>query len=101
MPAFTVGSLIQYDREIFTRRVGAPGLSCLREKFMSAGAVPGIGFLGAGKMATALARGWLTAGLAVPERMCASDPMPQARQAFAAETGVRVAADNREVVADN
>jgi pyrroline-5-carboxylate reductase len=58
-----------------------------------------IGFLGAGKMATALARGWTRAGLATVEHTLASDPLPAARQAFAAETGARATADNREVVA--
>jgi pyrroline-5-carboxylate reductase len=66
---------------------------------MAGGDVPRIGFLGAGKMATALARGWAAAGLAASDRMLASDPLPQARQAFTAETGVRAVADNREVVA--
>src|SRR5687767_12399569 len=66
---------------------------------MTSGAGPRIGFLGAGKMATALARGWLAAGLADRERILASDPLPQARQAFHAETEVKAAADNREVVA--
>jgi pyrroline-5-carboxylate reductase len=50
-------------------------------------------------MATALARGWLTAGLIMAEPACASDPLPQARQAFAAETGLRTTENNREVVA--
>jgi pyrroline-5-carboxylate reductase len=58
-----------------------------------------LGFLGAGKMATALARGWIDAGLAAPDRVLASDPIPAARQAFAAVTRARVTADNREVVA--
>jgi pyrroline-5-carboxylate reductase len=66
---------------------------------MIGGSVPHIGFLGAGKMATALARGWLMAGLASRDRMLASDPVPQARHSFATETGVRTTADNREVVA--
>lgn len=57
-----------------------------------------IGFLGAGKMATALARGWLSAGLATADRTLASDPYPQAQQAFTQETGIRAVADNREVV---
>ncbi len=57
-----------------------------------------LGFLGAGKMATALARGWIDAGLAVPEHIVASDPVPAARDAFAAVTGARATADNREVV---
>jgi pyrroline-5-carboxylate reductase len=59
---------------------------------------PRIGFLGAGRMATALAHGWLTAGLAGPERILASDPMIRARQAFTAATGVPATVGNREVV---
>lgn len=57
-----------------------------------------IGFLGAGKMATALARGWVRAGLAAAEHMVASDPLPNARQVFTAETHIRTSGDNREVV---
>jgi pyrroline-5-carboxylate reductase len=60
---------------------------------------PAIGFLGAGKMATALTRGWLQAGLLRPERVHASDPLPAARAAFQQETGVAATADNRHVVA--
>src|SRR5947208_2277884 len=58
-----------------------------------------VGFLGAGKMATALARGWHTAGLVAQEHVVASDPLTSAREAFAAETGMRSTSDNREVVA--
>ncbi|MCS7044956.1 MAG: pyrroline-5-carboxylate reductase [Gemmataceae bacterium] len=58
-----------------------------------------IGFLGAGKMATALAKAWLATGHASPEHLAASDPLEQARAAFAAGTGAFVAADNSEVVA--
>jgi pyrroline-5-carboxylate reductase len=65
---------------------------------MSSGEVPTIGFLGVGKMATALARAWLAAGLVTADRLRASDPLPQARDAFHAETGVRAVADNRRVV---
>jgi len=57
-----------------------------------------IGFLGAGKMATALAKGWLAAGLVTPDRLCGSDPMPQARAAFHKETGAAALDDNRAVV---
>jgi pyrroline-5-carboxylate reductase len=58
------------------------------------------GFLGAGKMATALARGWLAAGLTTPEEISASDPVPEARDAFAAATGAAASGDNRQVVAE-
>jgi pyrroline-5-carboxylate reductase len=65
---------------------------------MSSGDVPVIGFLGAGKMATALARGWVAAGLTTPDRILAGDPLPQARDAFQAETGINAGADNRQVI---
>jgi pyrroline-5-carboxylate reductase len=57
-----------------------------------------IGFLGAGQMATALARGWLAAGLLTREQALASDPSPQARAAFQAATGINAVPDNRQVV---
>jgi pyrroline-5-carboxylate reductase len=57
-----------------------------------------IGFLGAGKMATALARGWLAAGLTSTDKALASDPLPEARQSFTRETGIRSTPSNREVV---
>jgi pyrroline-5-carboxylate reductase len=57
-----------------------------------------IGFLGAGKMATALARGWLAAGLATRDRLSASDPLAAARESFHAETGVAATEDNRAIV---
>lgn len=63
---------------------------------MSEPAVGSIGFLGAGKMATALAGPWLRAGLV--KQVHASDPVPEARQAFAKETGTNAGTDNREVV---
>lgn len=57
-----------------------------------------IGFLGAGKMATALAKGWLAAGLVQAKCMLASDPMAAARAAFEEVTGVAASAENRRVV---
>jgi pyrroline-5-carboxylate reductase len=57
-----------------------------------------IGFLGAGKMATALARGWLEAGLTAADRVLAGDPVPQARTQFAEDTGTVALEDNRQVV---
>jgi pyrroline-5-carboxylate reductase len=58
-----------------------------------------VGFLGAGRMATALARAWVRAGLVRADCCRASDPLPQARQAFTAETGCAAGADNRAVAA--
>jgi pyrroline-5-carboxylate reductase len=66
---------------------------------MTEGTITRIGFLGAGQMATALARGWLAAGLARADRLLASDPLTAARHAFATETGARATAANGEVVA--
>ncbi len=59
---------------------------------------PHIGFLGAGKMATALAKGWLDAGLVRTDHVIASDPVAEARDAFAKATKATATADNREVV---
>jgi pyrroline-5-carboxylate reductase len=58
-----------------------------------------VGFLGSGRMATALAKGWLRAGLVRADSCRASDPLASARQSFAAETGCSAVADNREVAA--
>ena len=46
-----------------------------------------IGFLGAGKMATALARGFIRAELVGPKEIIAGDPVDAARKHFAAEIG--------------
>jgi pyrroline-5-carboxylate reductase len=59
---------------------------------------PTIGFLGAGKMATALAKGFIEAKLTSADRIIASDVVPAARQAFAMETAARVTDTNPEVV---
>ena len=45
-----------------------------------------IGFLGAGKMASVLAKGFIKAGLVVPADLVASDPLEAARISFMAET---------------
>lgn len=57
-----------------------------------------IGFLGAGKMATALAKGFVKAGLVTPKQIIASDPSDAARAAFAREVGAKTTAVNAEVV---
>jgi pyrroline-5-carboxylate reductase len=58
-----------------------------------------IGFLGAGRMATALARGILKAGLCEPAQVFASDLDAAQRAAFQKETGVAPFARNAEVAA--
>jgi len=57
-----------------------------------------IGFLGAGKMATALAKGFIHAGLVTNKQIIASDVFDPARAAFAKEVGAKVTASNEEVV---
>src|SRR2546422_5528117 len=56
-----------------------------------------IGFLGAGKMATALAKGFVSAGLVSPKQVIASDPLESARASFAKEVGAKTTASNLEV----
>lgn len=58
-----------------------------------------VGFLGAGKMATALASGFVRAGLVAPNRLLAGDVAAAARDAFERETGGRAVVDNATVVA--
>ncbi len=53
-----------------------------------------VGFLGAGKMATALARGFLQAGLVLPENLKASDISPAACADFQGATGAAAGAGN-------
>src|SRR6266446_2377069 len=57
-----------------------------------------IGFLGAGKMATALAKGFIRAGLVNAKDLIASDPVEAARAAFGKETGGKTTAQNSDVV---
>jgi pyrroline-5-carboxylate reductase len=57
-----------------------------------------IGFLGAGKMAAALAKGVVAAGLVKAAHIRASDPLPAALSAFAAQTGAGTTASNAQVV---
>ena len=57
-----------------------------------------IGFLGAGKMATALAKGFLNAKLVEAGQLFAADPYASAREHFATETGAKTFAANLDVV---
>ena len=57
-----------------------------------------VGFLGAGKMASALAKGFVRAGLVTPKQIIASDVSEAASAAFAKEVGAKTTASNPEVV---
>jgi len=56
------------------------------------------GFIGAGKMASALIRGMLRAGVTTPDRVSASDPAAAIRDELARETGVEATSSNLAVV---
>jgi pyrroline-5-carboxylate reductase len=59
-----------------------------------------IGLIGAGRMATALASGFVRAGLVTPQQVIASDPSSEARAAFEREVpGAQIVVDNSPVVA--
>ena len=58
-----------------------------------------IGLIGAGQMATALAQGFLKAGLTTADRLTASDPDENARKRFAQATSATTTADNNQVAA--
>ncbi len=57
-----------------------------------------IGFLGAGKMATALAKGFVRAGVVGPQELLASDPSEAARHAFSRDIGASATARSAEVI---
>jgi pyrroline-5-carboxylate reductase len=57
-----------------------------------------IGFLGAGKMATALAKGFVKAGLLTADQMIASDPVEAARTDFARTVSAKTTAFNPDVL---
>ena len=56
-----------------------------------------IGFLGAGKMATALAKGFVRAEMVFPREIIAADPFDTARKHFTNETGAKTSAANLEI----
>ena len=56
-----------------------------------------IGFIGAGKMASALAKGFVRAGVVSAEKVIASDPQSAARTGFSQMVGSRCTAMNAEV----
>jgi pyrroline-5-carboxylate reductase len=56
------------------------------------------GFIGAGNMAEALMKGIISAGLAKPEELIASEIVPERREYVAKALGVRTVLENAEVV---
>ncbi len=58
-----------------------------------------IGFIGAGRMATALAQGFLRAGLTAADRLSASDVEAEARRRFTEITSAPTSAENASVAA--
>src|SRR5437879_3329952 len=59
---------------------------------------PAMGFLGAGRMAAALAKGFIQAKLDGADQVIASDPIDAARSSFARETGAKTTASNLAAV---
>ncbi len=59
-----------------------------------------LGFIGAGKMAAAIARGVVAAGLCAPGELLASARTAASRDGFAAETGAATTPDNAAVCVD-
>ena len=57
-----------------------------------------VGFLGAGKMATALAKGFIRAGLVNAQSVFASDPIETSRTQFTNDTGAKAGSSNADVV---
>jgi pyrroline-5-carboxylate reductase len=56
-----------------------------------------LGFLGAGQMAEAIARGILRAGVLKPSQMIASDPSAERRGLFQSQLGIATVEDNKDV----
>jgi len=59
------------------------------------------GFIGAGQMATALAKGFVTAGSLSPQSIVACDVVPAAGVRFVEQTGARFVTSSREVAAQS
>ena len=60
---------------------------------------PAIGFIGAGRMATALAKGFVNAGLVSPDKLIASDLVLAGRDAFGQALGCETTGSNADVLA--
>jgi pyrroline-5-carboxylate reductase len=74
----------------------SPGNVACYKTFMATSS--SIGFLGAGKMATALAKGFIRAEMVFPKEITAGDLSATALENFTKETGAKAAASNAEVL---
>lgn len=60
-----------------------------------------VGFIGAGKMAAALAKGFIDGGRLDASQALACDPFPAARESFEAATGIAVTDDNEKTLRES
>lgn len=60
-----------------------------------------IGFVGAGKMATALAGGFIKSGICLPDQIAAFDPSADAAAAFREQTGGATLPENADVLSQS
>jgi pyrroline-5-carboxylate reductase len=65
---------------------------------MAAAASPRIGFIGCGRMATAIAQGLVKASVVAPSQITGSDPSQTMREAFTKAAGAPVVTDNLSVL---
>lgn len=68
---------------------------------MTQSAILTVGFIGAGRMATALAQGLISAEFVSADRVVATDVVPAALASFAEQTGARVVENTSAVVNDS
>jgi pyrroline-5-carboxylate reductase len=66
---------------------------------MTAGSAVRVGFIGAGKMATALAQGLISSGFTSSANVVASDVLPKARTEFQQATGAQTVGSGQDVFA--
>lgn len=62
---------------------------------------PRFGFIGTGRMASALAQGMIKGGLATADALCGSDPIAESAEGFRQATGATIVASNRAVASQS
>src|SRR3954471_16212768 len=81
-----------FPRRFRTSPLAAPG------RMRNAARLMTLGFIGCGKMATALVGGVVQSGAFPPDCIVVSDYVPEAAATLAEQTGVRAVSSNHEVV---